>query len=718
MGAKGFDENRELLNPVFVSATPTGHVNQMNHGTKSKDMGVLGNIDQDSLPEVPAGTDIPEMEPEFCAICFETLDFQGYLLHKEKEVLFERISRILRHFILFGVPLSVSHPFSSIHDSVEESVHGSIHESIQESTHESSQESIDSFQESHLESSQSIQSFNSPTSSDSLCFDGLENFERISDRVQEIETGVSQNPSLNAMPSPSLNTMPSPSLSPSSFLDSSDFRGQKTLLSFWKKKLFFFYAKCLNYIHLILEICLLFSFGDLTKTARSFIAETGMTNVNANTVANGTEKKQNRKKSTLMKKSMTLKKRKKMSEIHQKTSQSPKKRLSVQEKEKLICQLVWASYTHKQRMKRIQEKEVICHPVEVQNVKNPDQYPQPHFPLQSQSNHPPCLKSELFKPKEHFQSETEPETPLHAQSRFSQGNRSTLQRQNIRQQLELNVNEGLKYFDIPSQNMHLQSDTHPQIDSSPWNGSESSSIKSISSRKSTNSLQSCSPMSKWLRRQFAFTKPTPRIDDHLGFSHPRQMRKGRSRSLNTATLIPSFLNSSPAIPSISLTSTSLSPSYSPPLPSISRETSSSLPLFNPFNRFHAALEEKQTPIQRPRDTSQILDVHLPHVPVDSISHGSAQESEDYFVKFGPIFQKLSPQSSKAVGVEEKEKKDCKPNHELIITPCDHIFHQSCLQQWVLLRSQCPTCRAKLPLLHSDLKTCQSQSRLGIEVSDD
>lgn len=31
-----------------------------------------------------------------------------------------------------------------------------------------------------------------------------------------------------------------------------------------------------------------------------------------------------------------------------------------------------------------------------------------------------------------------------------------------------------------------------------------------------------------------------------------------------------------------------------------------------------------------------------------------------------------------------------------VTPCDHVFHASCLQQWMDVKLECPTCRQQLP----------------------
>jgi hypothetical protein len=32
----------------------------------------------------------------------------------------------------------------------------------------------------------------------------------------------------------------------------------------------------------------------------------------------------------------------------------------------------------------------------------------------------------------------------------------------------------------------------------------------------------------------------------------------------------------------------------------------------------------------------------------------------------------------------------------MMTPCDHIFHADCLQQWMDVKMECPSCRASIP----------------------
>jgi len=34
----------------------------------------------------------------------------------------------------------------------------------------------------------------------------------------------------------------------------------------------------------------------------------------------------------------------------------------------------------------------------------------------------------------------------------------------------------------------------------------------------------------------------------------------------------------------------------------------------------------------------------------------------------------------------------------MLAPCDHIFHRNCLQEWMDVKMECPTCRGDLPAL--------------------
>ncbi|KAF3781705.1 Peroxisome biogenesis factor 10, partial [Nymphaea thermarum] len=34
--------------------------------------------------------------------------------------------------------------------------------------------------------------------------------------------------------------------------------------------------------------------------------------------------------------------------------------------------------------------------------------------------------------------------------------------------------------------------------------------------------------------------------------------------------------------------------------------------------------------------------------------------------------------------------------DFMVTPCDHLFHSGCLQRWMDIKMECPTCRRPLP----------------------
>ncbi|KAK6875630.1 Transmembrane E3 ubiquitin-protein ligase 1 [Candida tropicalis] len=40
--------------------------------------------------------------------------------------------------------------------------------------------------------------------------------------------------------------------------------------------------------------------------------------------------------------------------------------------------------------------------------------------------------------------------------------------------------------------------------------------------------------------------------------------------------------------------------------------------------------------------------------------------------------------------------DGKNRKDYMVTPCDHVFHTSCLESWMQFKLQCPTCRSSLP----------------------
>jgi hypothetical protein len=40
--------------------------------------------------------------------------------------------------------------------------------------------------------------------------------------------------------------------------------------------------------------------------------------------------------------------------------------------------------------------------------------------------------------------------------------------------------------------------------------------------------------------------------------------------------------------------------------------------------------------------------------------------------------------------------DITDRRSYMLSPCDHIFHKSCLEQWMEVKMECPICRTDLP----------------------
>ncbi|KAH8965494.1 hypothetical protein BDL97_04G121400 [Sphagnum fallax] len=70
------------------------------------------------------------------------------------------------------------------------------------------------------------------------------------------------------------------------------------------------------------------------------------------------------------------------------------------------------------------------------------------------------------------------------------------------------------------------------------------------------------------------------------------------------------------------------------------------------------------------------------------------------------FRRVQTSSLQIVGADETTVVDCvicmasvdmtQQSTECMVTPCDHFFHAGCLQRWMDIKMECPTCRRPLP----------------------
>ncbi|CCD27372.1 ubiquitin-protein ligase TUL1 NDAI_0K01810 [Naumovozyma dairenensis CBS 421] len=76
----------------------------------------------------------------------------------------------------------------------------------------------------------------------------------------------------------------------------------------------------------------------------------------------------------------------------------------------------------------------------------------------------------------------------------------------------------------------------------------------------------------------------------------------------------------------------------------------------------------------------------------SIEHGGGSKDEPYTVDCAIC---MSPVPVYIEEVEGTHKVDI---HSYMVTPCNHIFHTECLENWMGYKLQCPVCRSSLPPL--------------------
>ena len=89
---------------------------------------------------------------------------------------------------------------------------------------------------------------------------------------------------------------------------------------------------------------------------------------------------------------------------------------------------------------------------------------------------------------------------------------------------------------------------------------------------------------------------------------------------------------------------------------------------------------------------QALADHLFRMNQQSL--GSPPASKDYFEKIDrvPFEEGCCIEDTCSVCLDSFEK-----GSEVLILPCKHGYHKDCLEPWLKLHSECPSCRHKLPV---------------------
>ena len=89
-----------------------------------------------------------------------------------------------------------------------------------------------------------------------------------------------------------------------------------------------------------------------------------------------------------------------------------------------------------------------------------------------------------------------------------------------------------------------------------------------------------------------------------------------------------------------------------------------------------------------------------------VPHSKSDNEEDVEMEDAPLLSRRSHH----VTLEESEKQSPSPSTpgtkwelgsysspDIMVTPCNHVFHTACLERWKEYKLECPLCKKELPI---------------------
>ncbi|XP_015881303.2 uncharacterized protein LOC107417220 isoform X1 [Ziziphus jujuba] len=109
------------------------------------------------------------------------------------------------------------------------------------------------------------------------------------------------------------------------------------------------------------------------------------------------------------------------------------------------------------------------------------------------------------------------------------------------------------------------------------------------------------------------------------------------------------------------------------------------------------IDHRDTPIHRRLDSSRSNQIQQQKV-LEKLKRTIYNPLQRRFTKRINLYYRDIPVNEKEINGQEEGKRcaicleDFEPKQEVMLTPCNHIFHEECIVPWVTSNPQCPVCR--------------------------